>query len=193
MERIGSGSGVDSRRVQKGGLRCPGRQARAGHWGAAPALPGVHSLNGHTGAAQSPGPTAAGACSSAESVLAGGSICKGTSSSVWARQKQTSPRPLEEGGSRFQAALEPVTGFMLMLALPAPALSLFPRPGRQLNYAPQRASACVPRFPKIIRMASPTSRGHVLPPVPSELYCRKQTKSRHSDAFLLGEICFVLF
>lgn len=53
-------------------------------------------------------------------------------------ETETSPRPLEEGGSRFQAAQEPVTGFMLMRALPAPALSLFPGPARQLNYAAAR-------------------------------------------------------
>lgn len=61
VERTGSGSGVDSRRVQKGGMGCPGRQARAEHQGAAPALLGVHLLNGPTGPDQSPGPTAAGA------------------------------------------------------------------------------------------------------------------------------------
>lgn len=48
--------------------------------------------------------------------------------SVSEAETETSPHPLEEVGSRFQAEQEPVTGFMLMRALPQPALSLLPGP-----------------------------------------------------------------
>lgn len=112
-------------------MRCQGRKARAEHQGGAPALLGVHSLNRPIGQArvlQPPGTLQASrdgpVCPSGrrKHLQQNQRLCLGQAES------KTSPHPLEEVGSRFQAAREPVTGFMLMRALPQPALSLLPGP-----------------------------------------------------------------
>lgn len=97
-------------------------------------------------------------------LLAGGSICSGTSSSVLARQPPSPPHT-RRGGRNPVPGGPGASHRVYVNASPPPAgAQPITLAGRQLNYRCCSAPACVARFPKIIRMASPTSRGHVLPP-----------------------------